>query len=98
MLSVLNMQDRFKSFRVRFYSTIVLIASFMAIIYAGHVPLMFMIFAIQVRRWRLRSHISVTICIYRRLEARMITNLILSEALCRRTAHIGRRGLAAAAC
>lgn len=38
---------RFKSFRIRLYSTLVLIGSFVAIIFAGHVPLMGMVFAIQ---------------------------------------------------
>lgn len=38
---------RFRSFRIRLYSTVVLIGSFAAIIYAGHVPLMAMIFGIQ---------------------------------------------------
>lgn len=40
---------RYRSFRIRFVSSIVLIASFLAIIWAGHVPLMFMILGIQVR-------------------------------------------------
>ena len=40
-------KSRFKSFRIRLYSTLVLIGSFIGIIYAGHVPLMAMIFAIQ---------------------------------------------------
>lgn len=40
-------KSKFKSFRVRLYSTIVLISSFAAIIYAGHVPLMMMVLAIQ---------------------------------------------------
>lgn len=39
--------SRFRSFRIRFYSTVVLIALFTGIVYAGHVPLMFMVFAIQ---------------------------------------------------
>ncbi|KAL4435606.1 hypothetical protein ABPG77_002569 [Micractinium sp. CCAP 211/92] len=38
---------RYRSFRIRFVSSIVLIASFLAIIWAGHVPLMFMILGIQ---------------------------------------------------
>jgi ABC-type uncharacterized transport system fused permease/ATPase subunit len=33
---------------VRFVSSIVLIASFLTIIWAGHVPLMFMVLGIQV--------------------------------------------------
>eukprot|EP00889_Picochlorum_renovo_P006011 jgi/Picre1/33041/NNA_008367.t1 len=39
--------NKLKSFRIRLYSTIVLIASFSFIIYAGHVPLMGMVLAIQ---------------------------------------------------
>ena len=39
--------NKLKSFRVRLYSTIVLIFSFVSIIYAGHVPLMGMVLAIQ---------------------------------------------------
>jgi len=39
--------NKLKSFRVRLYSTLVLITSFVAIIYAGHVPLMGLIFSIQ---------------------------------------------------
>lgn len=39
--------SKLRSFRLRLYSTIVLIGSFSAIIYAGHVPLMFMILGIQ---------------------------------------------------
>ncbi|KAI3434991.1 hypothetical protein D9Q98_003043 [Chlorella vulgaris] len=38
---------RYRSFRVRFVSSIVLIASFLTIIWAGHVPLMFMVLGIQ---------------------------------------------------
>ncbi|PSC67428.1 phosphatidate cytidylyltransferase [Micractinium conductrix] len=41
-------ESRYRSFRVRFVSSIVLIASFLAIIWAGHVPLMFMVLGIQV--------------------------------------------------
>jgi hypothetical protein len=41
-------ETRYRSFRVRFISSIVLIASFLAIIWAGHVPLMFMVLGIQV--------------------------------------------------
>eukprot|EP00887_Chlorella_sp_A99_P003405 scaffold7.g3405.t1 len=51
-------KDRYRSFRVRFASSIVLIGSFLAIIYAGHVPLMFMILGIQARRrhaWAVRA-------------------------------------------
>lgn len=44
---LINQKDRYRSFRVRFASSIVLIGSFLAIIYAGHVPLMFMILGIQ---------------------------------------------------
>ncbi|KAL6776365.1 PCT1 [Auxenochlorella protothecoides x Auxenochlorella symbiontica] len=40
-------ENRFKSFRVRTISTIVLIGTFIGIIAAGHVPLMFMILGIQ---------------------------------------------------
>lgn len=39
--------NKLKSFRVRLYSTLVLIFSFVSIIYAGHVPLMGMVLAIQ---------------------------------------------------
>ena len=39
--------SKLRSFRLRLYSTIVLIAGFSAIIWAGHVPLMFMILGIQ---------------------------------------------------
>lgn len=39
--------SRFQSFRIRLYSTVVLIGSFVGIVYAGHVPLMFMVLAIQ---------------------------------------------------
>ena len=39
--------NKFKSFRIRLYSTLVLILLFTSIIYAGHVPLMAMVFAIQ---------------------------------------------------
>ena len=41
-------RERYRSFRIRFISSVVLIGSFVAIIYAGHVPLMFMILGIQV--------------------------------------------------
>lgn len=34
---------------MRFWSSIVLVASFFGIIYLGHVPLMFMVLGIQVR-------------------------------------------------
>lgn len=40
---------KYRSFWVRTASTLVLIGSFVAIIRAGHVPLMFMILGIQVR-------------------------------------------------
>jgi phosphatidate cytidylyltransferase len=39
--------NKLQSFRVRLYSTFVLIISFAAIIYTGHVPLMGLIFSIQ---------------------------------------------------
>ena len=39
--------NKLRSFRVRLYSTLVLMVSFAAIIYAGHVPLMGLIFSIQ---------------------------------------------------
>ena len=41
------MSSRYRSFRVRTVSTFVLIGSFLGIIWAGHVPLMFMILGIQ---------------------------------------------------
>lgn len=42
-------ESRFRSFRTRAISTVVLIGLFVGIIAAGHVPLMFMILGIQVR-------------------------------------------------
>lgn len=39
--------SKYRSFRTRFISSIVLIASFLTIIWAGHVPLMFMVLGIQ---------------------------------------------------
>ncbi len=45
--ATLEHANKFRSFRVRLYSTLVLVASFSAIIYAGHVPLMALIFSIQ---------------------------------------------------
>lgn len=42
-------EDRYRSFRVRTISTIVLISTFVGVIAAGHVPLMLMILGIQVR-------------------------------------------------
>ena len=44
---LLAQPDRYRSFRVRTASTVVLIASFVAINWAGHVPLMFMVLGIQ---------------------------------------------------
>ena len=41
--------SKYRSFRTRFISSIVLIASFLTIIWAGHVPLMFMVLGIQAR-------------------------------------------------
>lgn len=41
-------ETRYRSFRVRFVSSIVLIVSFLTLIWAGHVPLMFMVLGIQV--------------------------------------------------
>lgn len=46
--SVQPKEARYRSFRTRFVSSIVLIASFLLIIWAGHVPLMFMVLGIQV--------------------------------------------------
>ena len=40
--------SKIRSFRIRTVSTFVLIGSFLGFIWAGHVPLMFMIFCIQV--------------------------------------------------
>ena len=40
-------ETRYRSFRVRFVSSIVLIVSFLTLIWAGHVPLMFMVLGIQ---------------------------------------------------
>ena len=42
-------QSKLKALRIRAISTVVLIGSFVAVIYLGHVPLMAMIFGIQVR-------------------------------------------------
>ena len=47
-LSLAQSEDRFRSFKVRTLSTIVLIATFIGIIATGHVPLMLMILGIQV--------------------------------------------------
>lgn len=41
-------RNKYKSFRIRAVSTVILIGSFVGIIYLGHVLLMFMIFGIQV--------------------------------------------------
>ena len=53
---------RYRSFRVRTISTFVLIASFFTIIWAGHVPLMFMVLGIQASRaaaWRFACGVHV---------------------------------------
>ena len=47
---------RWKTFRVRTVSTLVLIGSFIGFIWAGHVPLMFMIFGIQVSSSETKAH------------------------------------------
>ena len=39
--------NKLQSFKTRLYSTLVLMVSFAAIIYAGHVPLMVLVFCIQ---------------------------------------------------
>lgn len=44
----INKMNKIRSFRVRTVSTFVLIGSFLGFIWGGHVPLMFMIFCIQV--------------------------------------------------
>lgn len=49
LCSLQQSEDRFRSFKVRTLSTIVLIATFIGIIATGHVPLMLMILGIQVR-------------------------------------------------
>jgi hypothetical protein len=41
-------KTRYKSFAVRTLSTVVLITSFILIIYWGHIPLVLMIFGLQV--------------------------------------------------
>ncbi len=43
-------KKKYQSLKVRAVSTVIIIASFCVIIYLGHVPLMLMILAIQVRR------------------------------------------------
>ncbi|KAK9821626.1 hypothetical protein WJX74_001084 [Apatococcus lobatus] len=43
-----NSRKKLRSFRIRAVSTFVLIGSFILIIYLGHVPLMMMIFGIQL--------------------------------------------------
>ena len=40
--------QKFRKFRVRTYSTLAMIGGFIYIIYLGHVPLMLLIFTIQV--------------------------------------------------
>ena len=41
--------SKLKKFRIRAVSTVVLVGSFVGCVYAGHVPLMVMIFGIQAR-------------------------------------------------
>ena len=60
-------KNKYRSLKVRTASTLVLIGSFFAFIWAGHVPLMLMIFGIQARArlqavaclWDVRSILSV---------------------------------------
>ena len=40
--------QKYRKFRVRTYSTVAMIGGFILIIYLGHVPLMLLIFTIQV--------------------------------------------------
>lgn len=42
--------QKYRKFRVRTYSTLTMIGGFVLIIYLGHVPLMLLIFTIQVGR------------------------------------------------
>ena len=49
-------RSKYKSLKVRAGSTVVIIASFIIVIYLGHVPLMVMILAIQVSRHLLDIH------------------------------------------
>lgn len=45
---MLTQAQRYRKFRVRTYSTVTMIGGFILIIYMGHVPLMLLIFFIQV--------------------------------------------------
>lgn len=47
-LDWVQVESKLSKFRTRAVSTVVLIGSFIACVLAGHVPLMFMIFGIQV--------------------------------------------------
>ena len=48
MFMALQQTDRYRSFRIRTASTVAMIAAFIGVIYLGHVPLMALIFWIQV--------------------------------------------------
>ena len=45
---MLTQAQRYRKFRVRTYSTVTMIGGFILLIYMGHVPLMLLIFFIQV--------------------------------------------------
>ena len=59
--------SKIRSFRTRTVSTFVLIGSFLGFIWSGHVPLMFMIFCIQVSctpaEGDVKADLSIDICI-----------------------------------
>jgi hypothetical protein len=56
-----SQKSRYRAFGVRTVSTVVLITSFILIIYWGHIPLVLMIFALQVGR-HLRPGMALLVC------------------------------------
>ena len=46
--TALSQQKRVQSFKTRTISTVAMIAGFLAIIYSGHVPLVVLVFSLQV--------------------------------------------------
>ena len=73
-------KSKYKSLKVRAVSTVVIIASFIIVIYLGHVPLMMMILAIQVGKVHSSATCSSLHCVSATLFLQLRALDVLSKA------------------